>query len=536
MLAVLVLASMVPGIMGTAALIANDYRDRREQLDANLISTARAMAQSVDSQLVRTRAAAEVIASFGGIDKDDLPAFHRWARQVLTDSGLGLNVVLANREGQQVLNTLTEFGEPLPRHGNPLAVQNVFETGQSAISDLYIAGYLQVPAIVISVPVLRDEQIIYALTIGMLPDEFNPVLEAQNFPPDWVATILDNSGTIVARTHSPELFVGQRGSEDYVSRFFDLAIEGSSDSLSREGIPLSLVWSRSPVSHWTVGIGIPTVILERELQMRMIWLAAAAAVLLSISLAAAWQVGKRIADSVRALKEPALAMGSGEILPEAYVMVEEVAQVAKAIHQAAKLLERRQFDLEAAQQINLQQLEDQVAARTQDLVAANRKLEQLALTDDLTGVHNRKAANARLRQEFLRFRRSGHGYAILFLDVDHFKSVNDSGGHEAGDQALQQTALLLKLAVRESDLIARYGGEEFLALLQDTDLAGAETLAEKIRYTMAAHVFPLVDQITISIGVSVVRDEDYSEEDAVRRADNALYRAKNDGRNLVRSE
>ena len=168
-----------------------------------------------------------------------------------------------------------------------------------------------------------------------------------------------------------------------------------------------------------------------------------------------------------------------------------------------------------------------------ELMAANRELEQLARHDALTRVPNRLAANERLRAEFLRLKRSGSAYAVLLIDIDHFKRVNDHFGHETGDAVLHQVAALLADSVRITDFVARFGGEEFLVLLPDTDSAGALVSAEKLRDAVAQAAVPLVGQVTLSIGVSGAQPSDASEDDAVRRADRALYRAKAAGRNQV---
>src|SRR5690606_5601188 len=135
-------------------------------------TTARAMVQSIDSQLLRTQALARTLATFGGIPKDDLSAFHAWARQVIADTNLGLNVILTQRDGQQVLNTRASLGESLPIHGDPVGIQRVFDSGQSMISELYIGGYTQSLGIHISVPVVEDGQVILVLSVGVLPSDF----------------------------------------------------------------------------------------------------------------------------------------------------------------------------------------------------------------------------------------------------------------------------------------------------------------------------------------------------------------------------
>jgi diguanylate cyclase (GGDEF)-like protein/PAS domain S-box-containing protein len=168
-----------------------------------------------------------------------------------------------------------------------------------------------------------------------------------------------------------------------------------------------------------------------------------------------------------------------------------------------------------------------------DVMAANRHLEQLARRDTLTGLSNRLALNERLREEFLRMKRSGAAYVVLLIDVDHFKRINDTYGHETGDRVLQLLGALLAKEARNTDFVARYGGEEFLILLPNTDGNGGRVLAEKIRSAVASQAMPPAGQVTLSIGLAVVIPEDVNEDVAVRRADAALYRAKASGRNRV---
>ncbi|WP_306591765.1 diguanylate cyclase [Geothrix sp. 21YS21S-4] len=168
-----------------------------------------------------------------------------------------------------------------------------------------------------------------------------------------------------------------------------------------------------------------------------------------------------------------------------------------------------------------------------ELMDANRELDKLARNDALTGLRNRLAANERLRSEFLRMKRSGSAYSVLLIDIDHFKRVNDTYGHETGDHVLQQVAECLRSAVRESDFVARFGGEEFLILLPDTTMEGALLAAEKVRAIVAGAEVPLVGRLTISVGLALADAEQPTEDAAVRLADQGLYRAKAEGRNRV---
>ncbi len=177
-------------------------------------------------------------------------------------------------------------------------------------------------------------------------------------------------------------------------------------------------------------------------------------------------------------------------------------------------------------------LEHKVQERTQALEDSNQKLEQLARRDPLTGLYNRRAANEFLHKEFLRMQRSGDCFAVIMLDIDYFKRVNDTHGHDVGDAVLQHVAAILHDSVRATDMVARFGGEEFLILLPDIQ-TGLMTLAEKIRTAIEGSIAPVVGQVTASLGAAIAQAQDNDASAATRRADLALYQAKAAGRNRV---
>jgi diguanylate cyclase (GGDEF)-like protein len=164
----------------------------------------------------------------------------------------------------------------------------------------------------------------------------------------------------------------------------------------------------------------------------------------------------------------------------------------------------------------------------------NRELARLSVTDRLTGIYNRMKLDEALAAEIQRCRRYDQALAIVLIDIDHFKRINDTYGHQAGDRALIEIARLLSEGSRETDVVGRWGGEEFMILLPHTDLAGAGRLAEKIRTTIAAHEFSGIGQQTASFGVAAYTIDDQPN-DLVARADAALYDAKRNGRNRVAS-
>lgn len=180
----------------------------------------------------------------------------------------------------------------------------------------------------------------------------------------------------------------------------------------------------------------------------------------------------------------------------------------------------------------LRQNERRLIESQRELERVNDRLREMAATDGLTGVKNRVTFDTKLSEEFERAVRYGHPLSVLMLDVDQFKSFNDTFGHPAGDAVLRAVADHLGDAIRGSDLIARYGGEEFAVLLPDTDHAGAVAVAERCRRAVAEG--PWVRRaITVSVGAATLGPETPDAAALVQEADQALYRSKQTGRNRV---
>lgn len=168
-------------------------------------------------------------------------------------------------------------------------------------------------------------------------------------------------------------------------------------------------------------------------------------------------------------------------------------------------------------------------------ITHKKEAEKLANTDELTGLMNRRSLSdvlEKLEQIFMRYKTP---YTVLMLDIDRFKDINDTHGHQAGDDVLKAFAEVLAGGVRKSDYIARWGGEEFLVACPNTDLASGAALAEIIRTRVSENEFPAAGRITCSIGVSSSK-EGITAGQVIQKADTALYRAKYSGRNRVEQE
>jgi len=167
--------------------------------------------------------------------------------------------------------------------------------------------------------------------------------------------------------------------------------------------------------------------------------------------------------------------------------------------------------------------------------ALEHKLHQLATTDELTGLYNRRSGNERLRDEIERFARTGRPFAFILFDIDHFKRINDSFGHEQGDAVLQRVAEALRNRARRVDIAARWGGEEFAVILPETSLVGARRFGQDVLRQMQAERLPDGRSVTASFGI-VESSRAETASDLVRRADRLLYQAKANGRARIETE
>lgn len=231
---------------------------------------------------------------------------------------------------------------------------------------------------------------------------------------------------------------------------------------------------------------------------------------------------------------------------------DELDHLGHTIEAMATHLELSQTENDSARQAlqkSRDELEDRVKQRTRELLNTNDKLreeikereriesilQQSALTDYLTGLPNRRAMIQLLDKEAARYQRSEHPFSLVLLDIDNFKHINDSFGHDGGDEILVAVAENMGSWMREKDVLARWGGEEFLILLSDTDVESATEQAERLRTAIEDQDFAVrshVAHLTISLGVAGYNEDDKID-NCIKEADIALYKAKSGGRNQV---
>lgn len=171
-----------------------------------------------------------------------------------------------------------------------------------------------------------------------------------------------------------------------------------------------------------------------------------------------------------------------------------------------------------------------------DMARLHKKMQDLTVIDELTGLYNYRFFGGKLTDEIRRSDRYHQKMSLLMIDIDHFKEVNDSQGHQTGNIILQEIASVIKQSVRDVDIVARYGGEEFMVILPQTDLHDAKSIAERIRTQMENSYFSDAQgqrhiKVTVSIGVAIYPDGVFSANQLLEKVDQAMYLAKNQGRN-----
>lgn len=389
----LVIACVLPACIVAAFLIASSYAREREATEVSAVATARAFSQLIDSQLLGVEAALRTLTTSRRLEAGDLQGFYDQAQEWVQTRQVS-NIVLIASSGQQLINTLRPIGTALP-HVMPPALQLSFATGQPVISDLIDGPVAGRPLAVVILPTtIVYGKVDYAVSAGLFPERLVEMLQQQSPPSGATVTILDRSGTIIARTHALSQFVGKKGSSPLLAQL-ERANEGVVETTNVEGIPVLAAYSRSALSGWTAVVGTPMVMLTGRLH-RVLWvsISAAAAVLL-LALLLARILSMRIARSIKALGAPALALASG-VRPSMSLaeitQIAEVAEVGKALDKASLLIAQHAAQRERAELAARQAaVAERVAARFRDLLEAAPDPMLVVSSDGTIGFANGQA-------------------------------------------------------------------------------------------------------------------------------------------------
>jgi PAS domain S-box-containing protein len=367
-LVTLVLACALPILVGYVAF-ARDA-DRRERLhvaeDAQMI--ARALAAAVERDLANGETAARTMANEPSLAVGDLAGFHAAARRLLRPEFPVSAFVLAGPDGRALLDTRHAYGQLLAPAGNEADLRQVFASGDAVTSGLHRAGAAQSWVISIAVPVWRDGKVAYALSVELRPRRLAELLANQHLPERWNAQVFDNHRLMVARGGDLMRTIGTPMHSELAA-----ALEGHHGGVvaltGQDGRPLNAAFARTLGHDWTVAIGFPRHAAREILGPAPGASLAGIAAMLAISLGLAWRIGDAIARSVRALTEPAAALGRGELLNIPPLAIREAASVAQALRKVEGELQHYRAGLESL-----------VAERTHELQRSSAMLATVYAT------------------------------------------------------------------------------------------------------------------------------------------------------------
>lgn len=295
-------------------------------------------------------------------------------------------------------------------------------------------------------------QVQYGLFAEIRPQRISQILRRQALPAGWVAAALDKEALIVGRTREEARYIGQHAVPTLavaVRRQQD----GTLHSTTKEGVPVLTAFSHSRDRMWAVAIGAPIASLQADLWRSMIWVLAVSLAIIAMGIWAAYRLALRIRTSITALIEPAIALGRGDTLPVPPTRYRETALLGSALQHAGQMLSDTQ---------------------------------RLAYHDPLTSLCNRVLFTELASHALAAAARTSRSVAILAIDLDRFKIVNDTYGHGTGDQILKIAAERMTGALRSSDVLSRFGGDEFVVLLDAGGQEAAEQVARNLNAALAA--------------------------------------------------
>jgi diguanylate cyclase (GGDEF)-like protein len=485
----------------------------RDNIQQQQFAMTELIARSIDDKLGTYLA---TIAQVCGEVKAEQITDHEKA-QAFLDGHRGLisifnnGLFLFDREGTLVAETPYIKG----RRGIKTVLPEFFKSVQKNdfpdISNPYLSPRSNSPAIAMVTPVSQEGRFLGFLvgSINLTMDYFSEELMGYKIGKTGYLYLFTTDRTMIL--HPDKSRIMKRDVRPGVNKLFDRAIkgfEGSGETINSRGVPQIVSFKRLKTVDWILASAYPKEEAYAPISRLRSYLFAAAALVTLISVGLAWLLTKRLTanlisftNQVRLIREHPEGGHSIRINSN-----DEVALLSVSFNDLMN-----------------------------ELDLARETLDELTRTDPLTGLFNRRHLEMEAPKLIALSERENSPTAVLMVDIDHFKKVNDTRGHEAGDAALFHLAMIMHKAVRSYDLVVRYGGEEFLMFLPMTTTPEALEVAERIRCTIQDSPLDFNKEelsITVSIGIYVAaRIDDI--QDAISRADEALYEAKNSGRNRI---
>ncbi len=513
-LVTLVLLVLVPVFVFTVLTTLEMHRARQNAVMAELAQRAESTGHAVSERLGTAIGYLSALATSNAAVTENIPVLYAHAQRVAEMNPGITGIALVNTDRRMVFFTRRPLGEVLAKPRNTDTSDAVFATGQPAVSGLFTGPYSNKAVMSLGVPIHQGDKVAYTLLMVLTSDSFNQLLAQQKLPEDWVAVIVDQQGKILARTHAPERFVGQNVSTTLMAKL-KAGAYGLGDGITKDGIEVKTDIVPLQPWGWKMVVSVPSASLNQPLNRSLGMLMVVGGVFTVLGVTAAFALARRITRWVSAVAASTHALQRGDAVPALRSRIVELDDMAKSL----KTADRRARQISALLSHTEQRQQEVVA----ELVSAQR--------DGLTGLAGRSLFLAQ-GDGMLRSMPAGHQIALLFVDLDNFKQVNDASGHESGDHVLVRTAEALLASSRQSDIVGRFGGDEFVVCLCAPDEAVA-AIAQALAARIIAAVAAIGMGVGCSVGIAYSSDTDTDIAGLLRCADEAMYDAKRLGKNRI---
>ncbi|MEP1074205.1 ATP-binding protein [Leptolyngbya sp. PL-A3] len=339
---VLIAGSLLPVALFAVVIVQKLSIEEQEATERRTVLAARTLAETVEQETSSTVRTLQALAESERLEQDDLKGFHTEIRRVLKTQPTWMTIVLVAPNGQQLVNARQPFGKPLPSINERGSFWRVVQTRKPAIGDLAVGTLTQTMAFPIRVPVLRDGELRYVLTAVITPQALTSTVETQApIDGEWTRTIVDSAGIVVARTRSPERFVGQRGTPLFLEQIAS-STEGIYQNTSLEGERVYMAFHRLSDSRWTAAVIVPIDVVHGPARQAMGLVVGSGVVLLLFSIGGALALSDRISRSIASATAGAEALAQGEDPKVGFSAILEVALLGKALERSAQLLTQRE--------------------------------------------------------------------------------------------------------------------------------------------------------------------------------------------------
>lgn len=344
-LALLVVATAAPLLIFMVMLVLRGSDAERALLQQRASGTVDAAMQAIDRELAGALAGLQVLAASPALARGDFASFHAQARAAVGIAGSSV-ITLYDRDGTRVVSTAVALGQPPTRRLDMSALAPPFETRRPHVSRLFESEAVKQPTLGLVVPVFVDGEVRYVLAAAMLSRRLTDLLRASGLPGTWIGTVLDQEGTIIARTRNPEAAVGKKALAANWERVRVAATQsGAFSGHAQEGDPVLIAFSKSEASGWTTVVGIPVAALDRALQSSLLWVAAIGVMVVAMALVLAWRAASAIYSPIERLQAAAEALEQGRAFEAPTTATRPFDQLAHAMNQAARRIREREAAL-----------------------------------------------------------------------------------------------------------------------------------------------------------------------------------------------